>query len=215
MKTTDIAASFVDLALKYDWGKVKELPNDEVQVLFETVSAAGFEPQKVVPGKLVGHYRDQDGDRTGGTYSINSTCPYKVISRGGYDHYHATGWLDCALRHARIGTNRQQLIEVIQRELERSVPLEPVQLTSEGDLLQEYPPSGSYFVDHSRDDRELSSCVGVHMHCNGWMDRHRATNAHDAIVCRSCHLRVIFPKEIKTYGELRQALATKFVEVPA
>ena len=37
----------------------------------------------------------------------------------------------------------------------------------------------------------------------------------DVIVCRGCHLRVLFPKKIKTYGELRQVLASKFAQVPA
>ena len=215
MKETEIAASFVDLALKHDWGKVKELPTDEIQTLFATVSAAGFEPTKVVLGKLVGHYRDQDGSSTGETYPINSSCPYKVVSRDGNDHYHATGWLDRALYFARRGTDRQERIKAIQHEIERSIPLKPIQLTAEGDLLREYPPSGDYFVDHTRDDCELSSCVGVHDYCNSWMDRARATKTHDAIVCRGCHLRVLFPKEIKTYGQLREVLESKFTQVSA
>ena len=215
MKTTEIAALFVDLALKHDWSKIKELPADEVQILFATVSAAGFEPTKVVPGKLVGHYRDQDGSSTGETYPINSTCPYKVVSRKGDDHYFATRWLDCVLRRARIGIDRQQLIEAIRHEIERSVPLKPIQLSADGDFLREYPPSGDSFMDHTRDDRELGSCVGVHDYCNGWIDRTGATKMHNALVCRRCHLRVLFPKDIKTYGELRQALASKFTKVPA
>ncbi|MFY9462176.1 MAG: hypothetical protein WAP51_03165 [Candidatus Sungiibacteriota bacterium] len=215
MKTTEIAASFVDLAIKHDWGKVKKLPADEVRILFATVFAAGFEPSKVVYGKLVGHYRDQDGSSTGETYSINSFCPYKVIGRDGDDDYHATGWLDCALYFARGGTDRRERIKAIQHEIERSVPLKPIQLTAEGDLLREYPPSGDYFVDHTRDNHELSSCVGVHDFCNSWMDRIRATKTHDAIVCRGCHLRVLFPKKIKTYGDLRQFLVSKFAQVSA
>lgn len=215
MKTIETAASFVDLVLKHDWSKIKELSTDEVQILFATVSAAGFEPTKVIFGKLVGHYRDQDGSSTGEIYSINDICPYKVISRDGYDHYPATGWLNHAFSFAKRGTDRQECIKAIQDEIERSVPLKPIQLTAEGDLLREYPPSGGYFVDHTRDNRKLHSCIGVHDFCNGFMDRTRATMTHDAIVCRSCHLRVLFPKEIETYGELREVFASKFVQVPA
>lgn len=208
MDITKIASQFVNLALRHDWGKIKELPADEVQILFATVSAAGFEPTKLIPGKLVGHYLDQDGSKTGETYPINILCPYKVIGRESKDHYHATGWLDCALRHARRGTDPQQLVEEIRHEIERSIPLEPIQLTPEGDLLREYPPSHNYFVDHTRNDCELSCCVGVHDYCDGWVDRTRVTKTHDALICRRCRLRVLFPKEVKTYGELRQALAT-------
>ncbi len=222
-KTTDVATQFVDLALSVDWGKlwaeVEGLPDNKMQILFETVAVAGFNPEKVVPGKLVGHYRDQDGSSTGETYSINSLCPFKVVGQEGGDHYFATGWLDCALRRM-FGMmnwqkeNDQQLIEAVAAEIERSVPLIPILLTPEGDLLRECSPrpqfSGlEYFVDHTRDENGLNSCVGMHEYCNGWMDRTRATKMHDAIVCRACHLRVLFPREIKTYGELRQALASK------
>ncbi len=223
-ETTAVATQFVDLALKYEWGKVKKLPDVEVQVLFEVVAAAGFDPKKVRQGNIVGHYRDQDGSNTGETYPINGLCPFKVVSQEDGDQYFATGWLDCALRRvvygaARKKEGREQLIETIASEIERSVPLTPIHLTSEGDHLCEYPPNTlafglEYFVDHTRDNHELNSCVGIHMHCNCWMDRHRATSTHDAIVCRGCHLRVLFPKKVMTYGELRQALASQ-VKVPA
>lgn len=218
METTGIAASFVDLALRHDWNRIKELSADEVQILFAIVSAAGFEPTKVVPGKLIGSYLDQDGSGNGKTYPINSVCPYKVIGRDGDDHYHATGWLDRVLYFvyfARRGADRQECIEAIQHEIERSVPLKPIQLTADGDFLREYPHSNGYLVDHTRDDHKFSCCVGVHDYCNSWMDHTRATKTHDAIVCRGCHLRVLFPKEIKTYGELRRVLASKFAQVPA
>lgn len=215
MKTIDIAASFVGLTLKYDWSKVKELLEDEVRVLLETVSAAGFEPQSIILGRLVGHFCDQDGSRTGETYPINSTCPYKVVGQEGKDNYLATEWLELAWCDARKGRDRQQLIESIRQAIERSVPLKPVSLTPEDDLLEEYPPSGAYYANHTRDDQNLGSCVGIHAFCRGWMDRRRATKTHDALVCRRCYLRVLFPNVIKTYGELRQALASKSTQVPA
>ncbi len=223
--STDVATRFVDLTLKYKrWDEVKTLPADEVQILFDIVSAAGFNPKKVTQGKLVGHYRNQDGSSTGKTYPINSLCPFKVTGEDGEDNYFATGWLDCALRRVVYGSprhndNREKLVEVITEEIERSVPLEPIQLTPEGDLLREYPPSTlvfglEYFVKHTRDENNLGSCVGTHMYCSGWMDRRGATKTHDALVCRHCHLRVLFPKEIKTYGDLRQALAAAHRQVP-
>ncbi|OQA04476.1 MAG: hypothetical protein BWY68_00286 [bacterium ADurb.Bin400] len=224
-KAHDVATMFVDLVLRHKlWDKVGTLPEDEVRILFDVVAAAGFNPTRVVPGVLVGHYRDQDGSSTGRTYPINSLCPYKVVGKDS-DHYFATGWLDCALRRVYYGMVRQhespkKLIEVMNEEIERSVPLEPVRLTPEGDLLREYPPSTlgfglEYFVRHTRDENNLDTCVGVHEFCSSWMDRRRATETHDAIVCRGCYLRVLFPREVKTYGELRQALASQWVQVPA
>lgn len=214
-KTIKLAESFVDLVLMHaheHWNA------DKVQILFDTVSAAGFKPKKIVLGKLLGHYRDQDGSSTGETYPINGLCPFKVISGEDKDDYLATGWLDSAFRRVAMSKHKQEdreeLVEVISTEIRQSVPLEPIQLTPEGDLLREYPPSPTtfglqYFVKHTTDKSDLKSCVGVHEFCNGWMDLMRVTETHNVIVCRRCHLRVLFPKEVKTYGDLRQALATK------
>jgi len=216
---TTVAARFVDLALSCQWwSEVEELPDNEVQVFLD-VLAAGFNPGFIVPGKLKGEYLDQTGRKTGEVYSINWGFPFKVISPEKEDDYIATGWLDCALRRVvsggpRRGESREQLVEAIEREIERSIPLEPIQLTTEGDLLCEYPPnplafsSLAYFVDHTQDSGKLASCVGVHMFCGGWMDRRQATATHDAIMCRNCQLKVFFPKKIKTYGGLRQFLTT-------
>ena len=227
-ETVPVAEQFVDLALRYrQWDLVKELPAEEMQVLEAIVTAAGFDPKAVVSGKLKGHYRDQDGDSTG-TFPINGLCPFKVVGPKGGDYYFATGWLDCALRRVVYGEirkneSREQLIEIIAAEIERSVPLLPIQLTPEGDMLCECSPlkvefSGlDYFVEHKRDDKNLPgsySPSGVHMHCSGYMERHEATATHDAIVCRKCHLRVLLPKEVKTYGELRQVLAVQRVQAP-
>lgn len=224
-ETITVATQFVDLALKHKhWDRVTELPVDEVRVLFATVAAAGFDPREVKRGELKGHYLDDDGRRMVKTHPIQVLCPFKVVGREG-DDYFATGWLDCALRRVVHGSTRQnesreKLIEVMAEEIERSVPLVPIQLTPEGDLLREYPPSTlafglEYFVKHTRDENDLDSCVGVHEFCNSWMDRRRATSTHDAIVCRGCYLRVLFPREVRTYGELRQALASQHVQVPA
>jgi len=207
-KVVIVATQFVDLVLKHNWGKIKDLLADEVQVLFDIISAAGFEPREVVLGKLVGYGRDQDGSRTGETYQINELCPFMMVGQEDNGNYSATDWLDHAFKRvvyggARKKENREELIEVMVTEIKRSVPLTPIQLTPEGDLLCEYPPNADGFVDHTRDDCKLSSCVGIHKYCGSWMDRGRATETHDAIVCRGCHIRVLFPKGILTYGGLR------------
>lgn len=225
-ETITVAPQFVDLVLKYGQKELQGLLPDKVQILFKTVEAAGFEPGQVVPGRLVGDYRDQGGDRTGDTYPINQLCPFKVMNQEGEEDYFAIGWLDCAVRRVvyglgNRGEDRDELIEAICLEIERSIPLQPIQLTPEGDLLSEYPPQSSmmdslgYFVKHTRGDHKLESTVGLHEHCNGWMDRQRTTKTHDVIVCRSCHLRIPFPKEIKNYGEFRKAMEDKLLPSPA
>jgi hypothetical protein len=205
MHTIEVVDRFAFLSKEQRWSDASELSNDDVGVLFSVVTLAGFEPKAVVHGRLRGEYRDQDG-ATGETYPINATCPYKVINQEGRDHFHATGWLDRVLILSMRTPSPQDAVQLICREIERSVPLKPIRLTSDGDMLREYPPSREYLVDHTRDTSKLPSCVGVHVYCNGWMDRMRATETHDVIVCRQCHLRVPFVKEIETYGELRKHL---------
>jgi len=71
--------------------------------------------------------------------------------------------------------------------------------------------------DHTKDHYEISSprlVVGVHKHCNGEFFRRGATETHDALVCGRCYLRVLFPREVETYGELRQALKLKLAQPP-
>jgi hypothetical protein len=214
-----LAEQFVSLVLKHEkWDKVENLPPDDVKTLFCTVSMAGFAATGVIPGKLLGNYLDQGGSRTGETYPINSFCPFKVVGEKG-DDYFATGWLDCAFRRVVYGLQRQnetqpEIVKAMAEEIERSRPLEPIQLTPQEDFLCEYPPTShfsglTHFVTHARDCDNLAVCIGCHMFCDGFMDRIRATETHDAIVCRRCHLRVLFPKEIKTYGELRKAFASE------
>ena len=164
--------------------------------------------------------QDKPGDyviATGETYSINSFCPYTVLGQGGKNHFRATGWLDQLLYLASKKGERELILERIRDEIERSVPLKPIRLTAEGDMLREYPPpiNSDYFTDHTRDDRELGGTAGVHDICGGWVDRVQTTKTHDALLCRRCHLRVPFPKEIKTYGELRQAMSSKLLQASA
>lgn len=213
MSTTQIATAFLDLALKHKWSEVGQLPDNEVQTLFEIITAAGFESTRFVFGKLMVYHRDEDGRPTSESYPINKVCPYKVIGMDGEYHLNATVWLDHTLSLAldEKGKDRQKSIEIIQLEIERSIPLKPIQLTIDGDFMRELQPCG-FFADHTRDNHKLphGSSMGIHAHCNGFMDRiHQTTETHSLILCRRCHLRVLFPKDIITYGQLRLYLDSK------
>lgn len=202
-KIAEVAGQFVDRMRDQDRHLEKE-----AAVFFKIVAVAGFEPSRVEPGKLVGHYLEQDGSKAGGTYPINTVCLYKVVGQDGRDHYHATGWLNSMVVLAGKVSDREECIVKVGREIERSVPLDPILLTAEGDILEEYPPYGNegFLVDHTRDEDKINLTAGVHALCNGWVDRHEATKTHNALVCRRCHLRVPFPKSVTTYGGLRAAL---------
>lgn len=213
-----IAEKFVNLVLsQVDWNQVTDLPESDIQTLFDTVTAAGFNPKVVIPGKLTGNFVDDDGSPTDETFPINILCPFKVVGQKDHDYFFATGWLDCALRRVVFGFSRQhelreELVRVIVREIERSRPLQPIQLNDKGESLEEYPPdkaplaSLQYLVDHTRDETQLKYYVGLHANCGGLFNRHGATQTHDSIACPKCHLRVLFLKKVRTYGELRESI---------
>ena len=220
-KELSVASRFVGLVLKHknDWANITELPGDEMQILLDTVSAAGFKPKVLVYKKLVGKYRDQDG-YTGETYPINRLCPIKVVNKDNSDNYLATGWLDCVLCQVMFGANQMnenldELVKTVTFEIERSIPLLPIKLTHENDFLQEpNPPLGhshlEYLVDHTKDEDSLyRSYIGLHSVCGNSLERRPGSETHSVIICNSCFLRIPFPKEIATYGELRNYLETK------
>lgn len=227
MCNRDIVGQFVDLVWNHDWQKNEVLPDNDVELLLEVVRAAGFEPSSLAFGRLRGNYLDQDGRPNGSTYPINQACPYKVTDQENGDLWLATGWLDCLVRYALkcrpygYGQSpKASAIEKVQAEIENALPLEPIQLSSEGDMLREDSPRENtgafpYLVSHKRDDNELDDCAGVHKFCGGFLDRHHATERSDSLCCRKCYLRVLFPKEVVTLGDLRRELSAKLYLGPA
>ncbi len=211
--------------------KIRKIREDEVHIFFEIVTAAGFEFTAVVKGEVLGNYCDQDGNSIG-TYIVNNLCPFKVVG-GRYeitsDNHFATGWLNCAVRRVVRGAerkddllaeSREQLVAAIVMEIKRSVPLEPIRLTSGNDFMLELSPDQQmfgleYFVDHVRDDTEIrDGFIGIHRGCpeghNGFINRTLTLTAfgpHVVFSCMICALRVQIPrKEAMTYGDLRHAL---------
>lgn len=57
---------------------------------------------------------------------------------------------------------------------------------------------------------ELSTCVGVHLYCDGFMDIKRVAESWNAICCRNCHLRAVVPLSVKTVAQLREWAIVRF-----
>lgn len=217
---TFIADLFVDMVFKYKNGSRgdKTQPTiEELQIIFELVSAAGFKVSNVNIGNLIGNYVLQDGEKTGDTYPVNKSCPFKVIDLNSEDYYFATGWLDCAWRLVSgIKQERGSDIENIKREIERSIPFDPIILNEYGERLIESSPRiigfslYEYFVDHTKDDRAMGFLsVGLHDYCGGAIENIRVSEKFSALVCRKCCLHIPFPVEIKTCGELRRHMESQ------
>ena len=220
METIRMAELFVILIKKYDWDKIKIIPENEVKILFEIVSAAGFEIGSIRQGEAsFWSYGDK------GKYIINKFCPYKVLTPKGEGHACATKWLDCIFSFLVQGDiNTKKKIEVIRKEIERSrVPLEPICLTTDGDTLKEGRDLSSPFIDdyvlrkppygdlkeHLEDEDELRDNIGVHDCCGGLMKRRQTTPSNSVMLCGVCNLRITFPTSVETYGGLRLFLQTK------
>ena len=87
--------------------------------------------------------------------------------------------------------------------------MKPIGLTEYGDTLLEYPrqvdvTSIKSEADKNPDDGTLSSCVGVHDVCRGWMDIRVVSKTHRRITCRTCKLNITVPVGVVTYRQLRE-----------
>lgn len=202
-----VAKEFVDLVVKYqNWSKVTWLHIDDLNILLATVRAAGFYARAVRKGRVIGHSRDWHGIEIGEIYYMNSTCPFKVVAEDGSDHRLATIWLESTLRNISTryeeeGAALNALVALVAVIVEDSIPLEPILMTSEDDYLREYTLKNGI---HIRDVDDVDFCAGIHDNCGGWLKRRGKNRTHDQIICTGCFLRVPFPKEVRSYGELRK-----------
>jgi hypothetical protein len=78
-----------------------------------------------------------------------------------------------------------------------------IPLTELGESLQPYPKfDGSDYK--MLDDNTIGNCMGVHHVCGGFVDLKEVSKTNNAMICRSCGLRVVLPNTVETYGELRE-----------
>ena len=54
------------------------------------------------------------------------------------------------------------------------------------------------------DESKICFYINVHQSCNGFVDLKEVSETHNALLCRCCGLRIVIPKNIDTYGKLRQ-----------
>lgn len=205
----EIVSPFIRLVLEH---KGEDFSIEEIKTVFDFVSTAGFQLQKIVPGQLKRNILDEDRSVTGETFQVNKICPFKVLDLEGKGHDDATGWLDQVWSLMLIQSCKKvssaDLRRNLSAEVVRSQPLEPIKLNSSGDFLHECPPLHyGCLVDHTRDHNRFTGNVGVHgIFCRGHLDCKPSNATQNVILCRSCGLRVPVPVSVKTYGELREAM---------
>ena len=203
-----VAEQLVNLALRYNWriyGRATEISAGEINILFTAVATAGFEPKAIHPGQAFETGSGRGGDCP--STPVNTYCPYYVLGQNDdYGDNPATKWLDKTIHFvaSNATTPLDILTKKIAKAIEDSMPLEPIQLTPEGDLLIEHWRRDEA---HARDDNNIGSVVGTHKYCGGMITRGRATENADALLCGHCPIRVLIPKETETYGMLREYCA--------
>lgn len=182
------------------WGAT-DFTDPQLETVKSVLLAAGFQVESLAVEEAYDWHRDQDGsalDRF--TFNRNSGINVGPGNR-------ATYWLEMIWSKIKALKNEPtKAIEFLRQEIARSVPMKPIVVSEYGDALREYPP-GVGLVEHTKDNFPMSMTPGVHAVCNGWMDLRPISSTHNAISCRVCHLRVAFPKTIKTYGDLRAHFA--------
>lgn len=73
-----------------------------------------------------------------------------------------------------------------------------IKLTEDGDALLEI--SGSPMDD----DSKLSGCIGLHALCYGFIGVRSTSATHKVLCCKGCFLRIPIPREVDTFGKLRE-----------
>ncbi len=162
-------------------------------IVLDIVRAAGFDARDAAIEPRKGRYYDQDGP-TGDTYALNGSSGIAVLENDG-----ATVWLNtvwCKVMYGDVPKLAQELKALI----ENARPLAPIVVSEYGEEIGEYPPS-DVMGKHARDADAISTCI--HRICRSWVDCKSISRTHSALVCRECKMRIVFPREIKTYGDLR------------
>ena len=175
------------------------------QVILELLRYVGFKVSHLVYEPSTIHLRDDDGSSSDEIRVLNKNSNIKVFDDE-EEHQKATSWLD-EIWHL-VGQPAKYVLELgekliaLSKAIEESVQLEPIVLTEYGETLREC--SARLPEHHIHDKDKLKSIVGTHDICSGYLDLKPVSEHSNAIVCRSCHLRVVIPKTITTYGEIRE-----------
>lgn len=206
-RTKSLPAHLVDLVLgtETEW---EDWDQWEPTFLGYVLDNAGFEVTSLtrkfvtIPGKGTGDI------------TINRASGWKVEEKSNnWDS--ATSWLNAIYREIRnqrpLAESLEAIIEWVSEQIVRSRPLEPIQLTEDGELFLEREPSGIELVEHTRPTSKLyrGSQIGRHKGCKTYGgeihigDKLVAPNT-EVIFCKNCNLRVKAHVErpMETYGDL-------------
>ncbi len=202
-----------------EWMLKKEsgiLVDSDAKMLTALLNAAGFEVERVEIGVLNVH----DYGLRSRMMPINVSCPFRA--KEGRVTYVATSWLNQLwelVASSQDGESTTSAVEMVEKEIARSVPLTPIPIGPDGEEFIEFEPNcyGFLHAEHVRDNGLLTyGPIGKHKYCTGSIKRIHVSEGYDALTCERCNLRVTFPRSIVegnvrrvvlTFGDLRFAMA--------
>lgn len=174
------------------------------KAILDLLHYVGFKVTHFTHEALRRHHTDEDRHPTNETFELNSNSKIKVFD-GEEENSEATRWFDKIWRSvgqpAKYTGELGQKLIALSKAIEESIRLQPIVLTQYGEkLCESYNPQ----ENHTHDEDKLSTIIGAHSVCNGYLDIKKISSGYNAILCRNCHLRVVIPETITTYKELRE-----------
>lgn len=90
--------------------------------------------------------------------------------------------------------------------------IEPIKLTYSGiTLVMDFTHFVGIIPGHDDSSLSLESHIGIHELCRGFVHCIFISKTHKALHCKNCGFRIEMPKEINTYGKLRQWCADRMI----
>lgn len=194
--------AFVRLITSRDlagWRTVECMSDDELRIVLMFLEVMGTNVQRIHVGRLPQCEIGQ-----------GSQFPIIVLQQSG-ESPEVTTWLQTVVDDI-LTVYAGQPVLALRRMLSTMLPMRPIQLTLDGDMLvQRFVSSRKRPV---RATDTLLQPVGLHDCCFGKIERMRSSKEKDALLCHQCGLRVTFQncidaydgQEVATYGQLRDRL---------
>lgn len=97
-------------------------------------------------------------------------------------------------------------LEEIKREVEDDAKFRRIVVTLDGERIHRYDPLKPTCIE----DGPIPSVI-IHSVCEGFTDVVRVARLVNAIRCRACGLRLLFPAQVKTWSELEEHFKQRMI----
>lgn len=190
--------------------------NGGLKSVSDVLGLVGFKTASLALGELTALPKSGHGYAR---VLLNPNCPFRANNLDGTGQEEATMLLEDIFSAVSAWKDRQEtkctedLVQEVASKIESFMPLPLIKLTLNGDYLSEEFPTNPR--DHTKDSDPVKNfpyATGRHRpYCQGVLKVQETTEQVSVILCYICGLRVEFPKQVNTYGELREYFESKLV----